>query len=263
MNQNNQVEQKLAGSLTAETTELLPYLPYLLQDIWELGSSPQDMLSLIKNNIAIGSKIQIIDLGCGKGAVSISLSKELGVRTKGIDLLPDFIKSAKEKAEEHGVNQLCTFVVGDINESVKAECEYDIAILGAVGDVLGTPVETLNKLKSVVCKRGYILLDEAYLVGAQDDVRYQNYEYLTLMQWKQIFLELGLELIANLTGDDLAEGDSVNDLNNQMIRKRAIELTEKYPDKKELFEGYVRSQEMECEDLDDVVIGVTWLLRSL
>jgi len=31
------VKEKLAKSLTAETTELIPYLPYLLQDLWELG----------------------------------------------------------------------------------------------------------------------------------------------------------------------------------------------------------------------------------
>jgi len=37
------VEEKLAKSLTAESVELIPYLPYLLQDLWELGSSPPDM----------------------------------------------------------------------------------------------------------------------------------------------------------------------------------------------------------------------------
>lgn len=31
--------RKLAASLTAETTDLLPFLPYLLQDFWELGSA--------------------------------------------------------------------------------------------------------------------------------------------------------------------------------------------------------------------------------
>ena len=41
------VEEKLAKSLTAESVELIPYLPYLLQDLWELGSSPKDMIHLI------------------------------------------------------------------------------------------------------------------------------------------------------------------------------------------------------------------------
>ena len=41
------VEEKLAKSLTAETIELIPHLPYLLQDLWEMGSSPKEMLDMI------------------------------------------------------------------------------------------------------------------------------------------------------------------------------------------------------------------------
>lgn len=37
------VDEKLAKLLTADTTELIPYLPYLLQDLWELGSSRIDI----------------------------------------------------------------------------------------------------------------------------------------------------------------------------------------------------------------------------
>lgn len=263
MNENNQMEQKLAASLTAETTELIPYLPYLLQDIWELGSSPCEMISLIKDNIDISSETKIIDLGCGKGAVSVSIAKELGVRVKGFDLLPDFIEEARAKAEEFDVKHLCEFTVQDINETVKTACEFDIAILGAVGDVLGGPAETLNKLKSVVRRKGSILMDEAYLVGNQDDVRYQNYEYLTLAQWKKLFKEMDLELIADKTCENTAIADENNDHNNQMIEKRADELAEKYPDKRNIFEGYIKSQKMECYDLDDVIVGVTWLLKRL
>ena len=48
---NKRTEEMLAKSLTAETTELLEYIPYLLQDLWEIGSSPEDMEELIKRNI--------------------------------------------------------------------------------------------------------------------------------------------------------------------------------------------------------------------
>ena len=45
------VEEKLAKSLTAGSVELIPYLPYLLQDLWELGSSPKDMLEMITDTV--------------------------------------------------------------------------------------------------------------------------------------------------------------------------------------------------------------------
>jgi len=35
------VEEKLAKSLTAESIESIPYLPDLLQDLWEPSSSPK------------------------------------------------------------------------------------------------------------------------------------------------------------------------------------------------------------------------------
>ena len=91
-------EEKLAKSLTAESTELIPHLPYLLQDLWEMGSSPKDMLELVRKHIHVSMKTKVLDLECGKGAVSVYLAKELGRRVKGIDLIPEFIDVALEKA---------------------------------------------------------------------------------------------------------------------------------------------------------------------
>ena len=130
-------DEKLAKSLTAESTEIIPFLPYLLQDLWELGSSPKDMIDLISKNMIISKNTKILDLACGKGAVSISIAQRFGCQIKGIDLIPDFIDVAKEKSQEYKVESLCEFVAGDINESVEIEKSYDIVILGAVGEVLG------------------------------------------------------------------------------------------------------------------------------
>jgi len=53
---------------------------------------------------------------------------------------------------------LCDFKIGDINEAVNIENNYDVVILGAVGDVLGTPEETIQKLKSTIKNGGTYLL---------------------------------------------------------------------------------------------------------
>ncbi|MEW5953106.1 MAG: hypothetical protein AB1815_05035 [Bacillota bacterium] len=78
------VEEKLAKSLTAESTRLIPFLPYLLQDLWELGSSPKDIIDMASKhiNIYISNKTKVLDLACGKGAVSIRLSKALMMSSK-------------------------------------------------------------------------------------------------------------------------------------------------------------------------------------
>jgi len=64
---------ELARSLSAGTTELLPYLPYILQDYWELGSDPEVMVQLVKKYVNLSNNTRILDLACGKGAVSIKL----------------------------------------------------------------------------------------------------------------------------------------------------------------------------------------------
>ena len=114
-----ETEEKLVASLTGETAELLPFLPYLLQDFWELGSEPEVMVGLVGKHVDLSEDTRVLDLACGKGAVSVRLAQKLGVKVKGIDLLPAFLEEARQKAEEFQVGDLCEFVLGDSNEAVK------------------------------------------------------------------------------------------------------------------------------------------------
>ena len=175
----SEIEERLACSLTgAKLTEIIPFLSYLLQDFWELGSDPEIMIELIDKHVSLSEKTRILDLACGKGAVSVKVAQKLGVKVKGIDLIPEFIELAGQKAKEYKVGDLCEFEIGDINEAVKTESEYDCVIFGAVGNVLGSPAETLAKLKATIRDDGYILMGEAYLPdgGKQENIKY-DYEY--------------------------------------------------------------------------------------
>jgi len=258
-----EIDEKLAASLTAETAELIPHLPYLLQDFWELGSDPGVMVELLQTQADLPKDAKVLDLACGKGAVSVRIAQALGMQVTGFDLLPDFITVAAQKAAEHQVDDLCKFMVDDINLVVDRERDYDCVILGAVGDVLGSPAETLRKLKLTIKTGGYILIDEGYLPdsGTQDDVQYQNYEFLTKSQWDALFDEMGLELVQTVTEFENPENpDSTAGMAS--ITARARELMEQYPDKKELFEGYIRSQQDEYDDLDNNIVCVTWMLQK-
>ena len=122
---DNSVKEKWAKSLTAETTELIPYLPYLLQDLWEIGSSPEDIVKLISLHIPNRESFRVLDLACGKGVVSVIIAKELNVHVKGIDIMSEFISYAEQKAKEYNVENLCCFALNDINVSVNEEKDYD------------------------------------------------------------------------------------------------------------------------------------------
>jgi hypothetical protein len=54
---------------------------------------------------------------------------------------------------------------------------------------------------------------------------------------------------------------SINDEQQLFILKRANELKEKHPDKAHLFESYIRSQQAECDELENKISGVTMLLQ--
>ena len=251
----------LAKSLTAETTELLEYIPYLLQDLWELGSSPEDMEKLIRRNIGYYKNFKVLDLACGKGAVSVKLAENMGFYVKGIDIIEEFIEFAKAKSREHNVLHLCEFIVGDINKKVTVEKNYDIVIFGAAGNVLGSPRETMTKLRNTMKNGGFLLLDEAYLINSAESIKYENYEYLTYDGWIEIFEKSGFVLIDEAAADT----EQISHINTdvELIEKRAEELTEKFPDKKNIFRGYVNSQKNECEDLEENVTGITWLLQKV
>ena len=256
------LEEKLACSLTgAKTTEIIPFLPYLLQDFWEMGSDPVIMAELIDRHIQLSGNTRILDLGCGKGAVAVKIAQMLRVKVKGIDLISEFIEFAAKKATEFKVDDLCEFEVGDINEAIETETGYDCVVFGAIGNVLGHPAETLSKLKATIRDGGYILMGEAYLPdgGRQESIKY-DYEYLTEQHWMDIFENANLELVES----DFREGSAnlSRDAGMAAITARASELIEKHPDKKDMLGEFVRNQQNEYDDIENSLVCVTWLLKK-
>ncbi|MBW4258523.1 class I SAM-dependent methyltransferase [Methanobacterium sp. YSL] len=248
------VETKLAESLSSTSTELIPFLPYLLQDLFELGSSPNDMLQIIQKHLPNPHRLKVLDLACGKGAVSICLAKTLNCQVKGIDLMPDFIEVAKSVAIKEQIEAYCRFEVGDINQSVRIEKDYDLVIYGAVWTVLGTPEETLNKLSKTLKAGGYVLLVDGYSLIEH------NPPYLTRDAWLSVIQKAGFRLVAEIMSDETFE--VVLDEQIQMISKRVFELCNQYPDQRNLFLDYLKNQETEVEMLTTDLKGVTLLLKK-
>lgn len=239
----------------------LQYLPYLLQDLWELGSNPDDIVSLLASNIPLSKETQILDLACGKGAVAITITKSLGIKVRGFDLMPEFIKYARQKAKEYSVDTLCRFETGDINETVTTEKNYDCVILGSAGSILGTPQKTLEKLKLTIKPDGYVLIYDVYLLDTahKEEVKLKEYRYLTYEQWLNMFRQAGMQLVEALPNKRASENAS----NNKAIIHRARELTREHPEKKAVFEEFVAMQLMGSYDLEKSVAGTTWLLQAV
>jgi len=261
---NMDTQEKLATSLTAETTELIPFLPYLLQDFWEIGSEPQVMISLLEEYADLPNDARVLDLACGKGAVSVRMAHQLGAHITGVDVIPDFVRYAEQKAKEFHVEHLCQFFVDDVNRYVDSQRDFDVVILGAVGDVLGDPATTLARLKSTIKAGGYIIIDECYLPddGSNENLGYRNYDLLTKSDWDALFAQAGLHFVAEHVGG-ADNPDSLNATEAMAaITARAKELIARHPDKRTMFEGYIASQQAEYDDLDNNLVCAVWLLKK-
>lgn len=66
---------------------------------------------------AVDSSDVVYDLGCGDGRIVISAAKKFGARGVGIDIDPERIKEANQKAAEAGVTDMVEFKIGDLFES--------------------------------------------------------------------------------------------------------------------------------------------------
>jgi cyclopropane fatty-acyl-phospholipid synthase-like methyltransferase len=250
------VEKIVVESLDGIEIELFPYLPYILQDLWELGSDPSIMLSLIKENIE-NKKLKVLDLGCGKGAVSISIAKELQCSVKGIDAIPEFIASATEYAKLYRVNDICEFETGDIRAKINEIEGFDIIILGAIGPVFGNLCDTLIILTKALNAQGYVLLDDGYI----DDKSSNSYNRCLRKSdfYNQIF-SAGFEVIQEVIIDKNTIEDSDKSM-YESIEKRVNELIIQYPAKKDMFTGYLKCQVYENYMLANKLVCGTWLLK--
>ncbi len=252
------LEESAVMAMDGVDKELFPFLPYILQDIWEIGADPDAIIRLIGNYFEKCAGLKVLDLGCGKGAVSVKLAHTLGCACYGIDAIPEFIAFARQKAGEFKVDHLCAFATGDIREKVGDLTGYDIVILGAIGPVFGDYFETLTILGKCLNENGIVIIDDGHI---DDDSDYSH----PLMVKKSVLLQqidqAGMELAEN----DVMDRDEIKDADDLIfnnLKKRCFELIEKHPDKENLFLDYIKKQEIENDVLENKVVSTTMVIKK-
>lgn len=251
------LEESIAKAMDSDNTDILPYLPYILQDFWEIGSSPEDMIELIKKHQKNLNDLYIADLGCGKGAVSVNISKQLGCRCLGIDGIHEFIDEAKMKAEEYGVSSLCEFKAGDIRTEIEHMPKFDVIILGAIGQVFGNYYETLTVLKPHLNSTGIIIIDDAYI--EEEGIKHPN--VLPINELLKQVNDAEMRLIDEIkVKDEISQSQEYNQ-QYDFITQRCKELMQKHPDKTGLFEAYIQKQNNEYTMLTTALICSTMVMK--
>jgi len=252
------LEESIVVAMDTDDKEIFPFLPYILQDFWEIGASPADMITLIEKHSANYSSLKILDLGCGKGAVSIQIAEKLRCECLGIDGIKEFIEYADKKAVEYKVEALCRFEQADIREKINELPQFDVIILGAIGQVFGNYYETLTKLRKCLKKGGLILIDDAYI---DDSSAFFHSELLKRSELLSQVNQANMEIIDELLPAENANAE-LHEREFSLLKKRCDELAEKYPEKKSLFESYVQKQDEEYENLDTKIVSLTMAIKA-
>jgi SAM-dependent methyltransferase len=244
------IKESVVNAMDGNDAALYPYLPYILQDLWEFGADPDIFKALIRKHCDHYSELHILDLGCGKGASSVKLAQTFDCRCLGIDAVKEFIHDARMKARAYGVVHLCTFEQGDIRDRVGKLRDFDIILLGAIGPVLGDYYQTLTTLAPCLADNGLIMIDDGYIEADSD------YTHPMILR-KDTLLEQIKESGMRLVDEVIVDKEYINEEDGRIFNKiynRCYELIDKYPDKRDLFEDYIKKQEEENDVLENKMI---------
>lgn len=230
------MEESIILAMDGSDTGLIPFLPYILQDFWEIGTVSGTMIDLVRKHTQNYSDLKVLDLACGKGAVSVKIAQEFKCKCLGIDAIKEFIDEANRKANEHGVSHLCRFETGDIRERVKRLHGFNVIILGSIGPVFGDYSQTLASLKECVKDNGIIIIDDGYIANDSD------YVHPLVQKQDAVYRQIS-DSGMNLIDEVIFDKDNIkssDDAIYECLKKRCHELIEKFPEKADLFKNYIQ-----------------------
>ncbi len=240
--------------------DLVGHIPELLGDLWSLGVPPDLVVDLVRSlDLSPGSS-SVLDLGCGKGAVAVSLALELGLKVTGIDIYQPFVDEARKMAKEKGVDRLCRFLREDVRGRAEKSAGFDVAIMVWVGDALGDLQAAAGTLRRQVAPGGNMVIADAYRL--KNEVAVPHLENCPdrgtarrqLASWGDRILA---ETVIPHERTAVLYRDYIN-----ALRQGADRISRKHPELQERLRGHIISQEKMCEALSDSVVPVIWLLKK-
>ena len=242
--------------------ELLPYIPELLADLWALGTSPETVVEWLRSLELPSETTRVLDLGCGKGAVSVSLAKELGFHILGIDFFESFLVDARKKAKELGVEKLCSFECADMFDILKKANDYDIVIYTGVGGVLGSFDQCVLRLRRTVRLGGYMFIDDGFRVTSKEISR-PGYDHYVFYEETISQLTSHGDIILSEKIVPFEDVKSKHQRETELIARRVEILAREHPELAGSFFDYLELQKQECEILERDIAWAIWLLQKV
>ena len=253
------VHKTIAQSMEVNA-KMLPYLPELLTNMWELGCSLNQIIDLVESLNLPVETTRVLDLGCGKGAVLVNLAFKFGFKVTGIDASNDFLEEAKRKADEYHVAEKCDFRLGDIREFIKKPSDYDMVILASLGGIFGPFDECVGKLRQTIRPGGYMIIDDGYLRGNTKIHRTGYEHYVSHQEAVKQLTSHGDVIVKEIS--TIEESRRINEEYLAVLKAKTPIFIAKHPDLKQEVLEYIKGQENECEIIDKNLNGALWLIKK-
>ncbi|PKM65835.1 MAG: SAM-dependent methyltransferase [Firmicutes bacterium HGW-Firmicutes-2] len=123
------------------------------------GSEQDTLKALSFIDINPEKNLRIADIGCGSGAQTLTLAKNLNVKLTAVDLFPDFLVKLEERAKTLKLEDEISTLEKSMEDLPFSEEEYDI--LWSEGAIYNIGFESgIKKWKKFIKTGGYIAISE-------------------------------------------------------------------------------------------------------
>lgn len=249
--------ESILRSLDCSDKAILPWLPYILQDFEELGSDAGIITPLVEKHARGRKELSVLDIGCGKGAISVSIARELGFSVTGIDAMHAFIEAANKNKVRENVEHLCVFSAEDARKTVKTTRTWHFILLCSVGPLFGDYLLTLSTLKPLLAQGGCIIIDDGYIADSSSFTHPHVQKRTHIMRQIQA---------AHMTLTDEIESASTPVVQTayehefSAMEHRCKQLMHAHPQHRELFVRFLNQQKREYRHLMEEIRCSTMVL---
>jgi len=141
----------------------------------------------------------VLDVGCGAGATPVFLARDLRCEVVAVDLLPEMIKQARQRAAAAGLGKRVGSAAADARRLPFPDETFDAVIMESLNVFFGDKVRAIREYARVTRRGGYVGMTEMTWLAepsAEKKAYYRRTVYADSLQadeWLALLREAGLK----------------------------------------------------------------------
>jgi len=124
-----------------------------------------DLTTNVANMAGVHAGSRVLDGGSGRGTSAIHLAKSLGCHVTGVTLEGNGVVAGVDAARQNGVEELTTFIQGDLLTVDLPEAAYDVVLMECVLSILPEKPATIDRLKQALRPTGHLAITDVTVNG--------------------------------------------------------------------------------------------------